>query len=194
MSGSKVANKLTQPINWQVDTGPLGIPVDDLKQLEAATSGEHMIPLTADIIGSHLCRIVARIEDDLAGYTGIVSQYKFTDENGETHPAVELGGSIILPKFRGTGLGQHLYKKRLQVLYDSDEFPTGTRAVVFTNKNSRPHVEKGGFRRINTTEALSQEAFRLCESCNECPVGIQPVDDPTACCDYESIFVQEIKK
>ena len=189
-----MSDKLRTPIEWQVDTGPLNIPENDLKQLEAATSGEQMIPLTSETLCSHLYRIIARIGGNLAGYTGIVTQYKFTDERGQTYPAVELGGSIILPGFRGMGIGTQLYRKRLEVLYESDDFESGTRAVVFTNKNSRPHVESQNFQPLGVGEALSQEAFRLCTGCTGLREGAQPADDPTTCCDYEGIFVKEIVK
>lgn len=181
-------------IEWEISSGDLDIATETLELLEMATSKEQMIPLTEETIEGHHIRVLAWNLGRLAGYAAINAPYDFQDSAGEHHDALELGGAVVLPDFRGKGLASTMLQKRVDILEQSDEIINGTRAVVFTNEKSRGYVQRGGFVPLAAGEALPKAAFELCDTCTHCPLDIRPVDDPTQCCDYDGILVREIVK
>lgn len=181
-------------IEWQVSSNGEGISPTAIAMLEQATQNEQMIPLNEEVVKGHRYNVVAWHMGRLAGYAAIGASYRMQDRNDRWHEAVELGGAVVLPDFRGQGLAGRMLEKRIEILEAGSEFQSGTRAVVFTNEKSHGYVRKRDFAPLDSGERLSKEAFELCGECTHCPTGIKPIEDPTVCCDYNGILVKEIVK
>lgn len=167
-----------------------GVPASSMAILEQATQQEQMIPLSAEVIKSHQKNFVALCMGEVAGYAALANEYGITVD-GQQKRAVELGGAVVLPDFRGRGLASALLEKRLELL---PQEKSADYAVIFTNERSRGYVDRAGLRPLREGERLSQIAFDLCNGCTRCPQNGEPTpaEDPQTCCDYPGIRVSEL--
>jgi ribosomal protein S18 acetylase RimI-like enzyme len=174
--------------DWQITQNAEGFTPDVFTTLKAATDEAQMIKLTPEVLQTHSIGVLALRAGEVAGYSAIMlDAYKYTDPEGVKLDACELGGAIVLPKFRRQGLASAMADKRLEELQRRDYHGA---VVSFTNETSRGYIERAGLKPLTAGATLSEEAFALCEGCNECPlVGLKPIEDPTVCCDYDGIRV-----
>lgn len=175
--------------DYQITEYGEGISPDVFEQLDSISASAQMIKLTPDVIKGHQRNVVATHQSRLVGYAALAGEYIYTDKQSQEHRAIELGGAVVMPDFRRMGVASSLLQARLNIMREDDSYADNTRAVVFTNTTSRRYVDKAGFRPLEEGESLDVRAFKLCEGCNNCPVGTKPWQDPTTCCDYEGIRI-----
>jgi len=178
---------------WQVTKFGEGLSSSIMTTLQAATSGEHMIPLTPDKLREHSLGVTILSMGRVAGYTGITSEYVLTDAQGARHRALEVGGAVVMPEFRRRGLASAMLHKVIESVRENPDYPDGTRLVAFTNEHSRGYMEKAGMTPLAPGEQLSTDAFELCRDCTQCPIaGLKPWEDPSVCCDADGIRAIEL--
>ncbi len=86
-------------MSWATVRAGDGLTDRMVADLYAATANEQMIPLTEDKLAEHPIGVAVSRLGRIAGYTGITSEYVLTDEQGQRHRALEVGGAVVMPEF-----------------------------------------------------------------------------------------------
>ncbi len=175
------------PVTLLVTEYAKQLPEQTMAELHAATSGEHMIPLTPERLREHPLGVTVMHGDQVAGYTGVTSEYTLTDVHGQTHRALEVGGAVVVPQFQRRGLASAMLERIINTTRHDPANAPGTRLVAFTNEHSRRYMEAAGMVPLAVGELIAPKAFELCAGCTQCPIAIKPWEDPLACCDFDGI-------
>lgn len=168
------------------------LPSELLEKMRAASIGENMLPLTREAVSSHPLGVVVVDGNEFAGYTAVIGTFHISD-TGIKKKALEIGGVIVPPEYRGRALASRMFGLLIYEAGVRADVLKGDLFAAFTNNHSRGYMERAGMVQLGPSQTIDASELTVCSNCPNCPAtGTMPWEDPKACCDYENILILPI--